>query len=114
MKGTRTSGFIMLFLGAGLLTVTFMLAMLNLYGNIATIFGGGLTEILGASFGLLLNACVRAIYLGIMGWVGSIITARGVALLKGDGSAETEKAAKNTSQGKKEAAERRSEKEDSS
>ena len=29
----------------------------------------------------MIETCIRAIYLGIMGWIGSIITRRGVQIL---------------------------------
>lgn len=111
MKGTVVSGFILLFLGTGLLSITFVLALLNLYSSATVmVFGGGFTEVLGASFGHLLSACIKVMFLGVMGWIGSITTARGITLLKSEETAKSpEKLTKSTGQAKGEVSERKSE-----
>jgi len=39
---------------------------------------------------LLIVACIRILYLGIMGWIGSILTIRGIQLLKMERQAPSE------------------------
>lgn len=99
MSGARVSGFILLFLGVILLSLTFIIAIQNAYGSAAVVMKGGFTEVLGESFGILLNTCVKAIYLGVMGWVGSIITSRGVELLRAEGGEQSKGAAREKGSG---------------
>jgi len=58
---------------------------INAYGFLQEEFSiistSGLTDLFGEALGPLIGACIRAIYLGIMGWIGSIVTIRGVQLL---------------------------------
>lgn len=78
---TKIVAYIVLFLGAGLLTFTFFNAYLLLGGVIGIIASPNLVEVFGQALAPLMEACIRAIYLGIMGWVGSIVTIRGVQTL---------------------------------
>ena len=38
-------------------------------------------SVFGEALAPLIETCIRAIYLGIMGWIGSIVTRRGVQIL---------------------------------
>jgi len=74
----KSSGYIILFVGVGLLVFTFLNAYLFLRGVLGIAASPDLTEVFGQSLAPLIEACIRAIYLGIMGWIGSILTVRGV------------------------------------
>ncbi len=78
---TETSGFIVLFVGVALLVFTFFNAYLFLKGLLNIISSADLMESFGQALAPLIEACIRAIYLGIMGWIGSILTIRGVNIL---------------------------------
>jgi hypothetical protein len=78
---TETSGFIVLFVGVALLVFTFFNAYLFLKGLLNIISSADLMESFGQALAPLIEACIRAIYLGIMGWIGSILTVRGVNIL---------------------------------
>ena len=76
--GIKISGYVILFVGVGLLVFTFFNAYLFLRGILGIAASSDLTEVFGQSLAPLIEACIRAIYLGIMGWIGSILTIRGV------------------------------------
>jgi len=76
--GIKSSGYVILFVGVGLLVFTFFNAYIFLRGILGIAASSDLTEVFGQSLAPLIEACIRAIYLGIMGWIGSILTIRGV------------------------------------
>lgn len=78
---TKIVAYIVLFLGAGLLIFTFFNAYLLLGGVLSIVASPNLVEVFGQALAPLIEACIRAVYLGIMGWVGSIVTVRGVQAL---------------------------------
>ena len=67
--------------GIGLLIFTFVAAFLQLRGVSTIPVAGGLVEVFGEALAPLIEACIRAVFLGIMGWVGSILSMRGVQIL---------------------------------
>jgi hypothetical protein len=67
--------------GLVLLGFTFVQAYLLLLVNVQ-ITGAEFTDIFGSSMQALVTACIKIIYLGVMGWVGALVTARGVTLLQ--------------------------------
>lgn len=73
--------FAVLLMGIILLAFTFLSAYLFLQEDLSIISTTGLEELFSEAFGPLIEACIRVMYLGIMGWIGSIITVRGVQLL---------------------------------
>jgi len=78
---TEISGFIVLFVGVALLVFTFFNAYLFLRELLAIVTSPDLMESFGQALAPLIEACIRAVYLGIMGWIGSILTVRGVNIL---------------------------------
>ena len=78
MESVKVSGFMVLFVGVAVLLFTFYSAYQFLLGAGVTTSEGGLMEIFGEILGPLIDTCMKAIYLGIMGWIGSILTRRGV------------------------------------
>jgi len=70
-----------LLVGVILLAFTFINAYGFLQEEFSIISTSGIVDLFGEALGPLIEACIRAIYLAIMGWIGSIITIRGVQLL---------------------------------
>jgi hypothetical protein len=78
------SGLIVLFIGVILLGFTFFSAYLFLTGELSILVTGDLLQSFGEALAPLIEAIIRVLFLGIMGWIGSIITIRAVQLLKQD------------------------------
>jgi len=77
----EVSGYATLFIGVALLAFTFVSAYLFL-SNGQTIAGSpDLVTVFGAALAPLIETCIRIMYLGVMGWIGSILTIRGVQLV---------------------------------
>ncbi len=76
------SGLIVLFIGVALLVFTFYSAYLFLIGKLEILGTGDLLESFGEALAPLIKAVIHILYLGIMGWIGSIVTIRAVQLLK--------------------------------
>jgi len=76
------SGLIVLFIGVILLAITFISAYAFLAEELSTIAGHDILEAFGEVLAPLIGAIIRILFLGIMGWVGSLLTIRGVQLLK--------------------------------
>ncbi|MGB9676759.1 MAG: hypothetical protein ACPL0C_06205 [Candidatus Bathyarchaeales archaeon] len=74
------SGIIVLMIGVALLIFTFISAWGFLTQSIQ-ILPGDFTQMFGEALGPLIATCIRIMYLGIMGWIGSLVTIRGVTLL---------------------------------
>jgi len=74
----KLSGFAVLFIGVALLLFTFFNAYLFLIGASVSSSPEDLMRAFGGSLGPLIETAIRAVYLGVMGWIGSILTRRGV------------------------------------
>ncbi|MEM3378059.1 MAG: hypothetical protein QXV09_07715 [Candidatus Bathyarchaeia archaeon] len=75
------SGITVLFIGIALLIFTFFSAYGFLTERIMPLSAQDLTQTFGEALGPLIAAAIHIMYLGVMGWVGSLITIRGVTLL---------------------------------
>ncbi|MCD6325678.1 hypothetical protein J7L97_05260 [Candidatus Bathyarchaeota archaeon] len=103
MDSVKASGFAVLFIGVALLLFTFISAYQLLMGVFEIATSKDLMSIFGEALAPLISYAIRALYLGIMGWIGSILTRRGVQTItaapreyekpkvKTKGSEETEK-----------------------
>jgi len=89
MRKTEISGLIILFVGVALLIFTFLNAYWFLTQDIGLIATGDLVKAFGEALAPLIATCIRIMYLGIMGWIGSLLTLRGISLLKGELSPQT-------------------------
>jgi hypothetical protein len=78
------SGLIVLFVGVILLAFTFYSAFLFLTGELSILVTGDLLQSFGEALAPLIEAIIHVLFLGIMGWIGSIVTIRAVQLLKQD------------------------------
>jgi len=75
------SGYATLFIGVALLAFTFVSAYLFLSSNPTITGSPDLVTVFGVALAPLIETCIRIMYLGVMGWIGSILTIRGVQLV---------------------------------
>ena len=80
-KDKITSGIVVLIVGVSLLLFTFLSAFLFLNENVQILASQDLTQTFGASISPLITTCIRIMYLGVMGWMGSLVTIRAVTLM---------------------------------
>ena len=73
--------YVILFTGIGLLAFTFISAYIFLVNNPSITGSSDLVDVFGSSLAPLIGASIRIMYLGIMGWIGTGLTTRGVHLL---------------------------------
>lgn len=78
MKLAGTFGVASAVVGIALLIFTFVLGYSSLVGYQAA----RPSSDLGSSMSVLLYAAIQALFLGIMGWVGSIMVLRGIDFMK--------------------------------
>lgn len=74
-------GYATLFAGIGLLAFTFISAYLFLIANPSITGTSDLIDAFGSALAPLIGASIRIMYLGVMGWIGSGLTTRGVQLV---------------------------------
>jgi len=77
----QLTGIIVLFVGVALLAFTFINAFLFLQEPVSIIAAADLAVVFGEALAPLIQACIRLMYLGIMGWIGSLLTVRGIPLV---------------------------------
>jgi len=78
----EVSGLIVLFIGVVLLAATFYSAYVFLIDDVSILTSVDLSELFGNALAPLIEAVIHILYLGVMGWIGSILTIRAVQLLK--------------------------------
>jgi hypothetical protein len=77
----QTIAYIILLTGIVLLALTFISAYIYLINNPSITGSSDLVDTFGDSLAPLIEASIRIMFLGVMGWISSILTARGVQLL---------------------------------
>lgn len=77
----QLTGIIILFVGVALLAFTFINAYLFLQVPLSIIASSELASVFGQALAPLIQACIHLMYLGIMGWIGSLLTVRGIPLV---------------------------------
>jgi len=75
------SGITVLMIGVALLVFTFISAFGFLTQNLSVIASEDLVATFGAALAPLITTCIHVMYLGVMGWVGSLLTIRGVTII---------------------------------
>ena len=83
------SGITVLCIGVALLIITFVSAYGFLTADLSPISTQDLVQTFGEALGPLIAAAIHIMYLGVMGWIGSLITIRGVTLMTNAPKAET-------------------------
>lgn len=75
------SGVTVLLIGVALLMFTFVSAYGFLTESLSIIASDDLVRTFGEALAPLIATCIRVMYLGVMGWVGSLLTIRGVTII---------------------------------
>lgn len=75
------SGITVLMIGITLLIFTFISAYGFLTAGLAIIASEDLVRTFGEALTPLISTCIRIMYLGVMGWIGSLVTIRGVTII---------------------------------
>ncbi len=88
------SGIAVLSIGLTLLIITFASAFVFLSDGLQILSTQNLAQTFGDSLAPLIATSVRVMYLGVMGWIGSLITIRGVTLIANAPKLETLEATK--------------------
>ncbi len=83
------SGVTVLCIGVTLLIITFVSAYGFLTESIVPLSTQDLVQTFGGALGPLIAAAIHIMYLGVMGWVGSLVTIRGVTIMTNAPKAET-------------------------
>ena len=81
MKSSETSGITILLTGTALLLITFIIACIHLQGDINVLPVPSLMSSFGEALSPLIEAAIRVLYLGLMGWIASTVTAKGITVL---------------------------------
>ncbi len=81
MKSSETSGIAILLIGVALLSATFIIACIHMQGDINVLPVPSLMASFGEALSPLIEAAIRVLYLGMMGWIASTVTTKGIALL---------------------------------
>ena len=81
MKSPEASGIAILLIGIAILITTFIDAYLFLKEDVSIIPIHGLMAAFSEAVAPLIESCIRIMYLGIMGWIGSTLTMRGITVL---------------------------------
>ena len=81
MKKPEASGIAVLLIGVALLMITFIDAYLFLKEDVSILPVPNLIAAFGEALAPFVEASIRILYLGVMGWIGSTITMRGVTVL---------------------------------
>ena len=75
------SGITVLMIGVALLIGTFLSAYGFLTQSLSIIASEDLVRTFGEALAPLIATCIRIMYLGVMGWIGSLLTIRGVTII---------------------------------
>ncbi len=75
------SGMTILLVGLALLIFTFVNAYVFLAEALPVASSNDLVETFGGAISPLIATAMRIMYLGIMGWIGSIVTIRGINVI---------------------------------
>jgi len=88
MENPEAWGIVVLLIGVAFLVTTFIDAYLFLIKDISILPVSNLVAAFGEALAPLIEASIRMIYLGAMGWIGSTVTIRGITVLL-QGKSET-------------------------
>jgi hypothetical protein len=81
MKSSEASGIAVLLIGIALLVTTFVDAYLFLREDVSIVPIHGLMAAFSEALAPIIESFIRIMYLGIMGWIGSTLTMRGITFL---------------------------------
>jgi len=75
------SGIAILFAGVAFLAFTFLNAYWFLTESLNVVASSDLINAFGEALSPLISTCIRVMYLGVMGWIGSILMVRGISII---------------------------------
>ncbi|HVP93042.1 MAG TPA: hypothetical protein VMS94_04805 [Acidobacteriota bacterium] len=75
------SGITVLMIGVALLIFTFISAYGFLTQDLSIVSSADLAQTFGQALAPLIVTCIHIMYLGVMGWAGSLLTIRGVTII---------------------------------
>jgi len=81
MEKSEASGIAVFLIGIALLVITFVDAYLFLKKDVSILPVPHLMAAFGEALAPLIEASIRMMYLGVMGWIGSTLTMRGITVL---------------------------------
>jgi hypothetical protein len=81
METSEAPGIAVLLIGVALLVAMFFDAYLFLKEDVSILPVPNLIATFGEALAPLIEASIRMMYLGVMGWIGSTITIRGITVL---------------------------------
>ena len=81
METSQAPGIAVLLIGIALLVTTFFDAYLFLKEDVSILPVPNLIAAFGEALAPLMEASIRMMYLGVMGWIGSTVTIRGITVL---------------------------------
>lgn len=82
IERTELMAYVLIAIGVILLIITFYMAFTLLTSELGILAAPNLSEALGEILGPITKALIKVLYLGVMGWTGSIATVRGIQLIK--------------------------------
>lgn len=95
LNSSESSGTGIVLTGVALLVITFVIAGIHLYGGINVLPVPSFFAAFGEFLSPLIEAAIRILYLGVMVWIASTVTTKGLNLLL-----QTRLAIKNNQQSK--------------
>lgn len=75
------SGIAVLAIGVALLIFTFISAYGFLTQSLSIVPAQDMVSTFGGALAPLITTCIHVMYLGVMGWIGSLVTIRGVTII---------------------------------
>jgi hypothetical protein len=75
------SGIAVLIVGVALLVFTFISAYGFLTQSLSIVPTQDMVSTFGGALAPLITTCIHVMYLGVMGWIGSVVTIRGVTII---------------------------------
>jgi hypothetical protein len=78
---SESSGITIILVGVALLSVTFFIACVHLQEGVNFLPVPSFATSLGEGLSPLIEAVIRALYLGLMGWIASTVTAKGIKVI---------------------------------
>jgi len=88
----KIAGYVVLAAGIALIAVAFIFALLFTLSSPPVPSSSNVAEAIGLAVAPLMNACIKALFLGVMIWAGSVISARGISLIKSEGGEKRKEA----------------------
>ncbi|MCW4033885.1 MAG: hypothetical protein NWF03_00820 [Candidatus Bathyarchaeota archaeon] len=81
MKMSENSGIVITLMGVALLFVTFAVAYAHMNTDVTISPISSLAIYFGHALSPLIEAIIRLLYLGLLGWIASKITAKGITII---------------------------------